>query len=405
MLTNIQLTFVKGNVILQKSDNLMTEIIYLDYAATTPLDKDVYKEIKPFLTDHYGNSASLHSLGNYAKERVEDARENIKKKLNANNYKLIFTSGGTESNNLALKGIANSYKEKGKHIIVSKIEHDCILNTAKFLEKEGFEVTYLDVNKEGFIDLETLKKKIRKDTILVSIIHANNEIGTVQNIKEIGRICKEKETLFHTDACQSFTKIPIDLEEDNISLITINAHKIYGPKGVGALLVKNGIKITPLLHGGGHEYNLRSGTLNVSGIVGFSKATEVITKEDVIRMTELRDYLISKVLKKIPSAKLNGPKENRLCNNINFRFNYIEGESILLHLDLLGIKVSTGSACSSNTLQTNHVIKAIDVKPEETNGVIRISLGKETTKKEIEKVIEVLPIIIEKLTKMSPFSK
>ena len=383
----------------------MNEIIYLDYSATTPLDKRVFEKMKPFFSNNYGNTASLHSLGNFTKDAVEDVREKIKNKLNAEDYKLLFTSGGTESNNLAIKGIAYSYKDKGKHIIVSKIEHDCILNAAKWLEKEGYEITYLNVDKEGYINLKDLKEKIRKDTILVSIIHANNEIGTIQNIKEIGKICKEKNTFFHTDACQSFTKVPIDLKENNIDLITINAHKIYGPKGVGGLLIKDGIKLTPLFHGGGHEYNLRSGTLNVPGIIGFGESIEVIKEKDIENMHILKNKLIKEILKKIPLSYLNGPFENRLCNNINFRFDNIEGESILLHLDLLGIKVSTGSACSSNTLETNHVIKAIGVKPDEANGVIRITLGKETTKEDIDKVIEVLPPIIKKLTTMSPFGK
>ncbi|NCC71667.1 cysteine desulfurase, partial [bacterium] len=264
--------------------------IYLDYAATCPTDQKVLKKMNPYFTQNYGNESSMHSFGTKAKEDVENARENILKKVNGKEHKLIFTSGGTESNNLALKGIAYSYKEKGKHIITTKIEHDCILNTCKFLEKEGFKVDYLNVDKDGFINLEELKNKITKETILVSVIHGNNEIGTIQYIREIGKICKEKGVFFHTDACQSFCKTEIDLIKDNVDLITINAHKIYGPKGIGTLIIKKGIKLTPLLHGGGHEYNLRSGTLNVPGIIGFQKSINVISKKDIDKMTKIRDY-------------------------------------------------------------------------------------------------------------------
>ncbi|MDD3177964.1 MAG: cysteine desulfurase family protein [Candidatus ainarchaeum sp.] len=378
--------------------------IYLDYAATTPVVKEVYDEMKDYFLKNYGNTSSLHILGQNADEKVEKVREKIKQKLNAKDHKVIFTSGGTESNNLAIKGLVYANKEK-KHIIISKIEHDCILKTAKFLEKQGYEVTYLNVDKEGFIDLKQLEKSIKKETILVSIMHANNEIGTLQNLKEIGKICKEKKVLFHTDACQSFTKEKIDLEEFNIDLITINAHKIYGPKGIGALVIKNGIKLTPLLHGGGHEYGFRSGTLNVPAIIGFGKAIDVISKEDIKKMIDLRNYMIKEILKKIPTSKLNGPTENRLCNNLNFLFNYIEGESILLQLDMEGICISTGSACSSNTLETNHVANAIGIPKDKANGIIRISLGIETTKEETDIFIEKLIKIVKRLTDMSPLTK
>jgi cysteine desulfurase len=379
--------------------------IYLDYAATCPVDKKVFKKMKPYFTEKFANESSMHSLGNKVREEVEEAREQILKKINATNHKLIFTSGGTESNNLAIKGIAYSYKQKGKHIITTNIEHDCVLNTVKFLEKEGFEIEYLNVDKEGFINLEELLKKIRKDTILVSIIHGNNEIGTLQDLKEIGKICKEKNVFFHTDACQSFCKTEIDLTKQNIDLITINAHKIYGPKGVGGLVIKNGIKLTPLLHGGGHEYNLRSGTLNVPGIIGFAESTKVISKKDIENMIKVRDYIITNVLKEIKTARLLGPKEKRLCNNISFLFDFIEGESILLHLDLKKIEVSTGSACSSHTLETNHVIKAIGIDKDNANGMVRITLGKETTIKDADILIKELKIIVERLTKMSPIMK
>jgi cysteine desulfurase len=376
--------------------------IYLDYAATTPVSKKVLNKMIPYFSTKFGNESSVHKEGHDIKNIVENAREKILNKLNAKNHKIIFTSGGTESNNLAIKGILEKYKEKGKHIITTKIEHDCVLNTCKYLESKGYRVTYLDVDREGFINLEQLKKEIKKDTLLVSIIHANNEIGTLQNIEQISKICKEKNVFFHTDACQSFTKEKIDLGKTNIDLLTINAHKIYGPKGVGGLVIKNGINLEPLFHGGGHEYRLRSGTLNIPGIVGFSYAIDEIKEKDILKIKSLRDYLIKKILTEIPTARLNGPLENRLINNINFSFKYIEGESILLHLDFKGFSVSTGSACSSNTLKTNHVIKAIKVPDNQANGVIRISLGKETKKQEIDLFIKELKIIVENLTKMSP---
>lgn len=378
--------------------------IYLDYAATTPVDTKVFEKMKNYFSENYGNTSSLHTLGQNADEEVDKIKEKIKIKLNAKNHKVIFTSGGTESNNLALKGIAYANKEKN-HIIVSKIEHDCILKSAKFLEKEGWNVTYLDVDKDGFVNLEQLEKEITEKTALVSIMHANNEIGTLQDLKKIGEICKNKKVLFHTDACQSFTKEKINLEEYNIDLITINAHKIYGPKGIGALVIKNGIKLTPLLHGGGHEYGFRSGTLNVPGIIGFGESIDVISKEDIKHMKDLKDYIIKQVLEKIPNSKLNGPKENRLCNNVNFLFNYIEGESILLQLDMNNICISTGSACSSNTLETNHVANAIGIHKDKANGIIRISLGKETTKEEIDIFLEKLIEIVKRLTEMSPLTK
>jgi len=376
--------------------------IYLDYASTNPVDKEVFKKMKPYFTEKFANQASMHSLGNEIKEDVEIAREKILKRLNAKEHKLIFTSGGTESNNLAIKGVAYSYKEKGKHIITTKIEHDCVLKTVKFLEKEGYQIDYVKIDSQGFVDLKDLEKKIRKDTILVSIIHGNNEIGTIQDIRNISKICKEKGTLLHTDACQSFTKTEIDLEKDLIDLITINAHKIYGPKGVGGLVIKNEVKLTPLFHGGGHEYNLRSGTLNVPGIIGFAESIEVIKRKDIEKMTKVRDFIIKEVLKKIKTAKLLGPLKERLCNNVSFLFDYIEGESVLLHLDLKGVEVSTGSACSSNTLETNHVVKAIGVPPKNANGMIRITIGKETEIKDAQKLIKEIVPIIKRLTEMSP---
>lgn len=368
--------------------------VYLDSAATTKIHPKVKEEMDVCDEKFFGNSSSLHTLGREAKEKLDRARENISKKVNSKNHKLIFTSGGTESNSFALKGINTN------HIITTKIEHDSILNTVKSLEKT-VKVTYLDVDKEGFVNLDQLEKEITKNS-LVSIIHGNNEIGTIQNLKEIGKITNENNAIFHIDACQSFTKSEIDLEKHKIDLLTINAHKIYGPKGVGGLFVKEGLKLNPLFLGGGHEYNLRSGTVNVSGISGFSKATEIIKTEEIEHMTALRNMLISG-LKEIPNSWLNGPNENRLCNNVNFSFMKAEGEAILLHLDSYGIFVSTGSACSSNTLEPSHVLKAIGLKQEETHGTIRLSLGIENTKEEIKYTIECVTEVIGKLRKMCPF--
>ncbi len=378
--------------------------IYLDYAATTPVDKEVLKEMEPFFSKDYGNSASLHEMGGIAKDAIENSRENILKKANGKDHKLIFTSGGTESNNFAIKGLAFSNKEK-KHIITTKIEHDCVLNSCKFLEKNGYRVSYLPVDKEGFVNLDTLEKEITKDTLLVSIIHGNNEIGTIQNLKEISKIVHEKKSLLHTDACQSFTKVPIDLKKEEIDLMTINAHKIYGPKGVGGLLVKEGIKLEPLLHGGGHEYGIRSGTSNVPGIIGFGKSVDVIKEKDILHMEELRNQLI-KGLSNIDESWINGPLgKNRLCNNVNVTFRYAEGESILLLLDYKGIEVSTGSACSSNTLEPSHVLSAIGLRQEDTHGSIRISIGKETSKEDINYTIQTITDAVDQLRKMSPLKK
>ena len=377
--------------------------IYLDHAATTPLAREVIEEMLPYLDKKYGNASSLHGFGIEANEALVNSRNKILKKLNGQrNFKCIFTSGGTESNNLALKGIA--FANQGKHIITTKVEHHCVLNACKWLEKEGFKVTYLDVDEEGFIDLEDLKKAIGKDTILVSVIHGNNEIGTINPIREIGEICRDKKVYFHTDACQSFTKVPIDLEKDNIDLLTINSHKIYGPKGVGALVVRNGVKLTPLLHGGGHEFGLRSGTENVPGIVGFAKATEIIKQEDIEHMRKLRDRLIRGILE-IEKTRLNGPRKNRLCNNANFSFRYIEGESLVLHLDEKGIASSTGSACSSKDLEPSHVLISIGLSPEEAHGSLRLTLGKDNTKEEIDYTIEAVKECVERLRKMSPLGK
>jgi len=380
--------------------------IYLDNAATTKVDKEVLKAMLPYFDRDYGNASSLHMQGTEAKRALEKSREIIAKSINAKPSEIYFTSGGTESNNWALKGLFWKNYPKKNHIITTKIEHDCILNTCKWLETQGARITYLNVDKEGFINFKELEDAITEKTFLVTIIHGNNEIGTIQDLEKIGEICKNKKVLFHTDACQSYTKIPIDVKKFNLDLITINAHKINGPKGVGALYIKENVKITPLAHGGGHEKKLRSGTENIPGVVGFAKAVEIKSIKNLENMSGLRDKLIEGVLKNIKNTKLNGPKGNkRLQNNVNISFKDVEGEAIGGYLENKDILVSTGSACMSNTLSSSHVLKALGISPLEQNSSIRMSLSKYTTEKEIKYVIRTLPEIIKKLRKLSPLLK
>ena len=393
--------------------------IYLDYAATTPADPRVVKAMLPYFSTKFGNTMSLYKLGQEAKQALEKSREIVADLIQANPSEIIFTSSATESNNLALKGVAFANKNKGNHIIISQIEHDCIRKSVKWLEKQGFQITRLKVNRHGLINLEELKKAIhpvrkssisngaRKSTILVSIIHANNEFGTIEPIAEIGKICKAKKVLFHTDASQSFGKIPINVNKMNIDLLTASSHKMYGPKGVGCLFVKQGVEIEPLLHGGGHEAGLRSSTSNVAGIVGFGKACEIAKKEmkkEAKRLSKLRNKLINGILKNIPDSYLNGHPQKRLPNNANFWFKFIEGESLVIRLDLLGIAGSTGSACSSMKLQPSPTLLAIRLKPHQAHGSLRLSLGKWTTEKEINYVSRALPKIVKDLRKISPYS-
>jgi len=377
----------------------MTKTIYLDNAATTPLDPKVVKAID---NAPYGNASSTHHKGQKAKRALEEARHTIAKSIKAKDKEIIFTSGGTESNNLALKGTALANKNKGNHIIISKIEHDCVLKSAQWLKSQGFKITKLNVDEKGFISPQELKKTITKKTILVSIIHGNNEIGTVQDLNSIYEICKKNNVLFHTDACQSYTKTSLSTKQAD--LITLNAHKIHGPKGVGALYIRSGTKITPLAHGGGHENNKRSGTVNVPAIVGFAKAVKLGKKSHIKKMKKMRDYFIEQILK-IPDTKLNGPKDKRLCNNINISFRYIEGESIGSYLDSKGICTSTGSACSSHTLEPSHVIMAISDNPEIAHGSIRFSISKYTTKQELDFTIKHIKKTVKKLRKISPLIK
>ena len=379
----------------------------MDYAATTPVDPRVLKTMKPYFSEKYGNSVSLHKQGREAKEALEKSRKTIAEMMNAKPNELIFMGSATESTNMALKGIAFANRKKGKHIVVSSIEHHCVLEPARWLEKQGFEITRLPVDNFGFIDLTQLENAIRKDTILVSIMHANNEIGTIEDIEKIGKICKEKGVYFHSDAAQSFGKIPIDVKKMNIDLLSISSHKMYGPKGVGGLYIKKGTKIEPLLHGGGHEFKNRSSTVNVAGIVGFAEATRIQKKEmasDAKKQTILRDKLINGLLN-IDDTHLTGHLTKRLPNNASFWFAYIEGESLLMQLDINSVSASTGSACSSASLEASHVLLAIGLKPQEAHGSLRLSLGKYTTNEDVNYVLEVVPKSVERLRKISPFKK
>ncbi len=386
--------------------------IYLDYSASTPVDKKVLGTMEPYFSEKFGNSMSLHSFGQETKNAVEKSRAILSSVINANPSEIIFTSSATESNNMALKGVAFANNLPGKnrknHIIISSIEHPCVIESAKWLAKQpwhGFEITRLPVDEFGSVNPEDVKKAIKENTVLVSVIHASNEIGTIQKIEEIGKICKDAGVYFHTDATQSFGKIPIDVKKMNIDLLTASSHKIYGPKGVGMLFVKKGTVIQPILHGGGQEGGLRGSTVNVAGIVGFAKAAELCSKEiksESKRLKILRDKLIKEVLK-IKNSRLNGHPKNRLANNANFSFDFVEGESLLMQLDMQGIACSTGSACSSFNLEPSHVLLATGLRPEQAHGSLRVSLGRFTTKKEIEKIIKVLPGIIEKIRSMSPF--
>ncbi len=374
--------------------------IYLDHAATTYLDPMVLEAMLPYFQEEYGNPESLHQKGQNARVALDQARSTIAQLLNCQSNEIIFTSGGTESNNLAILGIAQA--SKGKHIIISAIEHSSIFEPCKFLEKNGYEITILPTDKEGFINLEELKNAIRPDTILVSIIYANNEIGTIQDIKKIGEICRANKVPFHTDACQATGVENINVEELNIDLMTLNASKIYGPKGVGALYINQSVNIKTIQFGGGQENNLRSGTHNTTGIIGLAKALELSQKnrnQENQRLTKLRDQLIDNILKLVPHSQLNGPRQNRLANNINLSFQGVRGEELLLHLDNLGIYISTGSACQARSAKSSSVLKALGLKRDLIDSTIRISLGKKNTDSDIDYLIEILPDLISKLRK------
>ncbi len=375
--------------------------VYLDNSATTQVDKAVLKAMLPYFRDNYGNASSLHSMGTEASKALERARADIAKVLNAEPEEIIFTSGGTESDNLALKGVAAA--NKGEHIITSKIEHPAIISSCNTLEKQGYKITYLDVDKEGIVDLKQLEEAINKDTVLVSIMTANNEVGSIQPIKEVGEICKRKKVLFHTDAVQAFTKVPIDVKKMNVDLISISSHKIHGPKGIGALFIKKGTKIKRQIDGGRHEFKTRAGTENVAGAVGFAEAANLDPKVKYI--SELRDELVRRIEYDIKDVKLNGGRKNRLCNNINFSFKFIEGEALMMLLDQKGIYVSTGSACASKSLEPSHVLLAMGYSPTAAHGSLRFSLSKFNNRKEMGYVVRKLKDAVEKLRKISPYKK
>lgn len=379
--------------------------IYLDNASTTKIDDEVLKSMMPYLKEEYGNASAIYSLGRRSRKKIEESRETIARILNCNSDEIYFTSGGSESDNTAIKGIARANKSKGNHIITSKIEHPAVLNTCKSLEKEGFEITYVDVLENGIIDLDKLKNSIKENTILISIMYANNEIGTIQPISEIGKLAKEHNIYFHTDAVQAVGSEIIDVKKMNIDSLSLSGHKFYGPKGIGALYVKKGVKFNKYIDGGHQEKNKRAGTENVSAIVGMAKALEIAydnLEEHNKKIRDLRNYYINQVKEKIPYIKINGDLEKRLPGNSNISFRFIEGESLLLNLDLKGICASSGSACTSGSLDPSHVLLAIGLPHEIAHGSLRVTIGKYNNKEEIDYLIENLVEIVSRLRNMSP---
>lgn len=383
----------------------MDKLIYMDHAATTPVKAEVFEAMRPYFTEIYSNASSIYSFAGQATRAVDAARDTIAAFLGAKAKEIYFTGGGSESDNWALKAVALAYEKKGRHIITSKIEHHAILHTCEYLEKLGYEITYLDVDENGVVDLEQLKNAIREDTILISIMFANNEIGTIQPIKEIGQIAHERGVLFHTDAVQAYGHVDIKVDEMQIDLLSASAHKINGPKGVGLLYVREGVKIGSFIHGGSQERGRRAGTINTPGIVGFGMATKIAEdtlKERYEAEKNLRDYLIDRVLEEIPYTKLNGHRTKRLSNNVNFSFRFIEGESLLILLDQNRICGSSGSACTSGALDPSHVLLAIGLPHEIAHGSLRLTLSEDNSKEEVDYVVEKLKDIIQRLRSMSP---
>lgn len=381
------------------------KLIYLDNAATTKTKKEVVEAMLPYFCENYGNPSSIYGLAGISKKAITQARDQIASALNCESKEIYFTAGGSESDNWAIKETALAYANKGKHIITSKIEHHAVLHTCQYLEKNGYEVTYLDVDEMGVVKLQELKAAIRPDTILISIMYANNEIGTIQPIKEIGEIAKEHGVLFHTDAVQAFGQLPIDVKELNIDMLSASGHKLNGPKGIGFLYIKNGLKLHSFIHGGAQERHRRAGTENVPGIVGLGKAVSLAfatMEERTKKEIELRDYLLNRVMAEIPYTRINGHRKNRLPNNANFSFQFIEGESLLIMLDMKGICASSGSACTSGSLDPSHVLLAIGLPHEIAHGSLRLTLGEDTTKEEIDFTIEAMKEIVAKLRAMSP---
>lgn len=379
----------------------------MDHAATTPTDTEVVKEMAPYFTQKYGNPNSVHSFGQEAREAVEEARGKVAHLIGANPSEIVFTAGGTESDNYAIKGIAWANQKKGNHIVTSKIEHHAVLHSCQFLEKQGFKVTYLPVDKYGLVDPEDVKKAITDKTILVTIMHANNEIGTIEPIKEIGKVVKKAGIYFHTDSVQTTGHIPIDVNDLGVDLLSMSGHKFYGPNGVGVLYLRKGTKIVTLIDGGSQEKNRRAGTENVAGIVGLGKAAELaeerLNQGKEKNILRLRDKLVKGIINKVENVRLNGHPVKRIPGNANFCFEFIEGESMLLSLDMEGVAASSGSACTSGSLTASHVLLAIGLPPEIAHGSLRLTLGKDNTEEEIDYVIDILPGIIEKLRAFSPF--
>ena len=382
--------------------------VYLDYSATTPVKEEVLKEMIPYFTEKFGNPSSLYDKGLEAKDAVNHAREQVAALINAEPREVFFTAGGTEADNWAVFGVCDKLKEKGNHIITTKIEHHAMLHSCDFLEKQGFDVTYLDIDKDGRVDLDQLKNSITDKTILISVMMINNEIGTLQPIKEIAEIAKAHKIIFHTDAVQALGNVPIDVKELGVDLMSMSSHKIYGPKGEGALFIRKGLRISNYLHGGAQESGRRAGTENLTGIVGFGKAAELARvhfEEHVKHCSELRNYLVDRVLKEIPDTILNGTMDGRHPGNANITFKYIEGESILLLLNQFGISVSTGSACSSKSLEPSHVLTALGVPVEMIHGTVRFTVGDFTTKEDIDYVVDSLKNIVTKLRELSPINE
>ncbi len=383
----------------------MEQLIYFDNAATTPIRDEVFEAMLPYLKENFANPSSVYGVARQNRSSIDKAREQVANALGADIKEIYFTGSGTEADNWAIMGIAQANEKKGKHIITSQIEHHAVLKVCEYLEKQGFQVTYLPVDQHGLISIEDLEKAIRPDTILISVMYANNEIGTVQPIKEIGEIAKKHGIIFHTDAVQAVGHIPINVKEQNIDLLSLSAHKIYGPKGVGVLYIRKGVKINKLIHGGGQENKKRGGTENVAGIVGLGTAIDLACKEmhhEVQQQARLRNKLINGLLEKIPNARLNGHPERRLPGNVNISFEFIEGESLLLLLDMKNIAASSGSACTSGSLDPSHVLLAIGLPHEKAHGSLRLSLGRYNTEAEVDFVINELPAMVNRLREMSP---
>lgn len=386
----------------------VTERINMDQAAGRPVDAKVLDAMLPYMTDRYGNPSSLHMFGQEAKNALEDARAKVAQLVNAEKKEsIIFTSGATESNNTAIKGVANRNKDKGNRIVTSSVEHMSVLNTVKFLKIKGFETVFIPVDKTGLVSLENLQKEVTDKTVLVTIVYANNEIGTIEPIKEISKIVHEKNVILHVDATAANGQIPIDVRDEGIDLLTLSSNDIYGPGGVGALYIKEGVRIEPILHGGGQERGLRSGTENVAGIVGFGRAAEIAKLEmqtESQRLIRLRDRFIKGLLEPISFSFLNGHPTRRLPNSVSVRYNFIEGESMLLSLDLKGVAASSGSACTAKTLEPSHVLLAMGLKPEDAHGSLMFTLGKQNTEKEVDYVVSLMPDIVKRLRTMSPLT-